>query len=228
MNIKKLAAEKAVDWVEEGMMVGLGTGSTAAYAIEKIGERVKQGLHIRAVATSVQSENLAREWSIPIIPFAEVGEIDLTIDGADEVDPNLNLIKGGGGALLREKIVAARSRQVMIITGENKVVQKLGTFPLPVEVVTFAHEWTIEKLASFGCKPVLRQTKDGDVFKTDNGNYTVDCHFDVIEDAARLHHQLNNIPGVVDNGLFINMASAVVVAYESGVIEVLRAPARRS
>ncbi|ANF96440.1 ribose-5-phosphate isomerase RpiA [Paenibacillus bovis] len=223
MNIKQLAAEKAVDWVEDGMMVGLGTGSTAVYAIRKLGERVQQGLHIKAVATSVESEKLAKEMSIPIIPFAEVGQIDLTIDGADEVDPDLNLIKGGGGALLREKIVAARSRQVMIVAGDNKVVKRLGAFPLPVEVVTFAHEWTIEKLASMGCTPVLRKTESGEVFVTDNGNYTVDCHFKEILNPARMHRQLNDIPGVVDNGLFIGMASTAVIAYNSGTIEILRA-----
>lgn len=223
MNIKQLAAEKAVDWVEDGMMVGLGTGSTAVYAIRKLGERVQQGLNIRAVATSVESEKLAREMSIPIVPFAEAGMIDLTIDGADEVDPDLNLIKGGGGALLREKIVAARSRQVMIVAGENKVVQRLGTFPLPVEVVTFAHEWTMEKLESLGGSPVLRKTESGEVFITDNGNYTVDCHFKEILNPSRMHRVLNDIPGVVDNGLFIGLASSVIVAYNSGTIEVLRA-----
>lgn len=223
MNIKQLAAEKAVDWVEDGMTVGLGTGSTAVYAIRKIGELVQQGMRIQAVATSEESEKLARELSIPILPFAEVGTIDLTIDGADEVDPDLNLIKGGGGALLREKIVAARSRQVMIVAGENKVVKRLGEFPLPVEVVTFAHEWTMQKLESLGCTPVLRKTDSGEVFITDNGNYTVDCHFNEILNPARMHRQLNDIPGVVDNGLFIGLASAVVVAYNSGTIEVKRA-----
>ena len=142
MEAKRLAGEKAAEYVKDGMIVGLGTGSTAYYAIQKIGELVKQGLKIKAVATSTSSEQLARELGINLVTFAEVDSIDLTIDGADEVDPHWNLIKGGGGALLREKIVAAASKQLIVIVDESKVVAQLGKFPLPVEVVPFGFEQT--------------------------------------------------------------------------------------
>src|SRR5699024_5573587 len=142
-HAKKAAGEKAATFVESGMTIGLGTGSTAFWAIKKIGERVAEGLKIRAVATSIESENLAKKWNIPIVPFSEIDFLDIDIDGADEVDSNLNLIKGGGGALLREKIVAAKSKQMIVVVDESKSVETLGKFPLPVEVVPFAIEWTI-------------------------------------------------------------------------------------
>ena len=146
MESKRMAAEKAVEYVRDGMTVGLGTGSTAYWAIRKIGERVKEGLTIKAAATSVSSEKLARELGIPLIPFAEIEAIDLTIDGADEVDGDWNLIKGGGGALLREKIVAAASKTFIVVVDESKPVSRLGAFPLPVELVPFGHEMTLRKL----------------------------------------------------------------------------------
>ncbi|QAY65985.1 ribose-5-phosphate isomerase RpiA [Paenibacillus protaetiae] len=217
MNLKKLAADKAVELIENGMTVGLGTGSTAYWAIHGIADRMKEGLSIRAVATSEASDKLARELGIPIVPFHEVDVIDITIDGADETDSQMNLIKGGGGALLREKIVAASSRQLIIIVDESKVVDRLGKFPLPVEVVPFAVELTLKKLAKLGCEPKLRLTEDGSLFKTDNGNYTADCSFGSISDPAGLHDELNAIPGVVDNGLFIRMASRVIVGSEKGI-----------
>ncbi|MDO3410764.1 ribose-5-phosphate isomerase RpiA [Saccharibacillus sp. CPCC 101409] len=221
MNTKKLAAEQAVEEITDGMTVGLGTGSTAYYAIEKLGERVKEGLQIRAVATSKRSEEQARELGIPIVPFAEVKRIDITVDGADEVDDNLELIKGGGGALLREKIVAARSDRMIVIVGENKMVSTLGQFPLPVEIVPFAHEWTLEALESLDLNPGLRM--DGDQpYVTDNGNYIADCRAEAIPDPAALHAKLNDIPGVVENGLFVSMAHTVVVGREDGSVQTLR------
>ncbi|MFB9329165.1 ribose-5-phosphate isomerase RpiA [Paenibacillus aurantiacus] len=217
---KRLAAVEAVKEIKDGMVVGLGTGSTAYYAIVEIGRRVAEGLRIRAVATSVQSEELAVSLHIPIVPFAEVETIDVTIDGADEADGALHLIKGGGGALLREKIVAASSKRLIIVADASKTVVRLGRFPLPVEVVPFAHELTLRKLAALGCEPVIRQ-KDGTQFRTDNGNLIVDCHFGAIHDVEGLGLSLHGIPGVVEHGLFIGMADKLIVGHEDGSIRVL-------
>ena len=215
MNPKQIAAEKAVESIEDGMIVGLGTGSTAYWAIQKIGERVREGLNIQAVASSTISEDLANELGIPIIPFADVETIDLTIDGADEVDANLQLTKGGGGALLREKLLAANSRRFIVIVDESKVVDTLGAFPLPVEIVPFAHELTVRKLKSLGCELTIRQ-KDGVNFITDNGNLIADCRFGSITDPVTLHTQLNLIPGVVENGLFVGLTSQLIVGHSDG------------
>ncbi|CAN7189291.1 ribose-5-phosphate isomerase RpiA [Paenibacillus sp. LjRoot56] len=217
MEAKKAAAEQAVAEIREGMIVGLGTGSTAYWAIQGLGARVQNGLHIQAVATSVASENLAKELGIPLIPFADISEIDVTIDGADEVDSAWHLIKGGGGALLREKIVAFSSRKLIIVVDESKVVAQLGAFPLPVEVVKFGYELTIRKLRALGCKPKVRAA-DRQPFVTDNGNYIIDCDFGSIPNPAELHQAINGIPGVVENGLFIGMASQVIVGYKDGSV----------
>ena len=220
MESKRMAAEKAVEYVRDGMTVGLGTGSTAYWAIRKIGERVKEGLTIKAAATSVSSEKLARELGIPLIPFAEIEAIDLTIDGADEVDGDWNLIKGGGGALLREKIVAAASKTFIVVVDESKPVSRLGAFPLPVELVPFGHEMTLRKLRALGCEPAIR-TVDGKRFVTDNGNYIADCRFGRIDRPDALHIAINMIPGVVDNGLFVRMATRVIVGYRDGTVKEL-------
>ncbi|MCC3381412.1 ribose-5-phosphate isomerase RpiA [Paenibacillus farraposensis] len=219
MNLKQKAAEKAVEAIQDGMKVGLGTGSTAYWAIQKIGERVAQGLYIQAVATSQASEDLARELGIPIIPFDQIGRLDITIDGADEVNEELVLVKGGGGALLREKIVESNSDRLIIIVDESKDVKKLGAFPLPVEVVPFASEWTLEALRKTGCEAEWR-IKDGERFLTDNGNYIADCRYGTIEHPQELEIRLNQIPGVVDNGLFINMADQVIIARANGQIDI--------
>ena len=170
---KKIAAGKAIEYVRNGMTLGLGTGSTAYWAIRGIGDMVKNGLAVRAVATSVQSEDLAREMNIPLIPFAEVNRLDITIDGADEVDPAFNLIKGGGGALLREKIVAAATNFYIIIVDESKLVRQLGRFPLPVEVAPFAWELTMRRLSELGCTPKRRLAGDKP-FLTDNQHFILD------------------------------------------------------
>src|SRR5580692_6181792 len=167
---KKLAAAKAVGYIRSGMTLGLGTGSTAYWAIQGIGEQVKNGLSVRAIATSIQSDSLARELNIPIVPFSEIDHLDVTIDGADEVDDQLNLIKGGGGALLREKIVASATLFYIIIVDESKLVRQLGKFPLPVEVAPFGWEMTKLQLGKLGCKPVLRSVDD-EPFLSDNGHY---------------------------------------------------------
>ncbi|MGN7355927.1 ribose-5-phosphate isomerase RpiA [Paenibacillus sp. SAF-054] len=223
MNLKQLAAEKAVEYVQDGMRVGLGTGSTAYWAIRRIGERVaKEGLSIQAVATSKSSEKLAREQGIPLIPFDRLDGLDLTIDGADELDRDLHLIKGGGGALLREKIVAFHSKELIIIADESKLVDKLGHFPLPVEIVPFANEWTLASLEELGARPMLR-TEDERIYVTDNGNYIADCRFGVIGNPKELHRMLLDLPGVVDNGLFIGLARRAVIGHSDGTVTILEA-----
>jgi ribose 5-phosphate isomerase A len=220
MNAKKLAGEKAVELISDGMIVGLGTGSTAFWAIEKIGERVKEGLKIKAIATSKRSEEQARSHGVIIVDFDEINEIDITIDGADETDAQLNLIKGGGGALLREKIVATNSKQLIVVADESKLVKHLGKFPLPVEVNIFGWQTVFKKLKSFGCEPYLRMN-ESEFYLTDNGNYIIDCPFKQIQDAAALHNEINSIVGVVENGLFINIASKLIIAANDGSIKIL-------
>lgn len=218
---KKIAAGKAIEYIKDGMTVGLGTGSTAYWAIQGIGEMVKKGLSIRAIATSVQSENLARELNIPIVPFAEIDHLDVTIDGADEVDQQLNLIKGGGGALLREKIVAAATKFYVIIVDESKLVRQLGAFPLPVEVTPFGWELTERRLRELGCTPRMR-VKDGVPFLTDNQHYILDCSFGPIADPAKLHRQVSDITGVMEDGFFIGMANVVISGAPGGEIKILK------
>ena len=219
VNTKQLAAEQAVTYIKDGMIVGLGTGSTAAFAIQKIGARVaEEALQIKAIATSERSETMAKELNIPIVGFVDFDEIDITIDGADEVDENLDIIKGGGGALLREKVVSMQTRKNIIIVDETKLVKHLGKFPLPVEVVPFALTVVDRKLQQLGCKTTLRKADDK-IYITDNQNYILDCHFDEIVDPASLHTAINTIVGVVDNGLFIQRAALVIAAYNDGTIK---------
>jgi len=223
MNAKQLAGEKATEYVKDGMTVGLGTGSTVYWTIQRLGELVKEGLKIQGVPTSKRTEAMAHELQIPLTTFASVPELDLTIDGADEFDPNFNLIKGGGGALLREKLVAAASRQLIIVVDATKRVKTLGAFRLPVEIVPFAYEVTLRRIESLGCSPALRKTEDGNLYITDNANYIADCSCAAIPDPAGLHQSLKMLPGVVETGLFIAMADAVIVAGEES-IEVLERP----
>ncbi len=221
VNTKQLAAEEAVTHIQNGMTVGLGTGSTAAFAIQKIGARVaEEGLQIRAIATSERSDALAHEFNIPIVGFEDIEQIDITIDGADEVDEHLNLIKGGGGALLREKIVSGQTRKNIIIVDETKLVKHLGAFPLPVEVVPFALTVVNRQLQQLGCTTTLRKNGNEE-YITDNHNYILDCHFGKITDPAALHDKINAITGVVDNGLFIQRAQLVIAAYADGNIKTI-------
>lgn len=216
-DLKRMAAEKAVEDVQDGMTVGLGTGSTAYFAIMRVAELVRSGYKLRCVATSVQTEEIALREGIEILPLDEVEGIDITIDGADEVDPQLQLIKGLGGALLREKIVAAASKREIIIVDDSKLVPKLGTkSPLPVEVLPFGQGHTRRALERLGCEPTLRM-KDGRPFITDGGNLIFDCRFPGIESPFFLESRLNTIPGVVENGLFLNMATKVIVASPDGI-----------
>jgi ribose 5-phosphate isomerase A len=213
---KKLAAAKAVGYIRSGMTIGLGTGSTAYWAIQGIGEEVKNGLSVRAIATSIQSENLARELNIPIVPFSEIDHLDVTIDGADEVDEQLNLIKGGGGALLREKIVASATRFYIIIVDESKLVRQLGKFPLPVEVAPFGWELTFRRLVELGGAPQVRMAGSGEPFLTDNQHYILDTSFGFIADPAGLHEQVSGITGVMEDGFFIDMADVVIAGLAGG------------
>jgi ribose 5-phosphate isomerase A len=214
---KKMAALKAVEWVRDGMVIGLGTGSTAYYAIEVIGKLVKEGHDLVGVPTSKNTEKLALEFGIPLTSLESVDDIDLTIDGADEVDLRLRLIKGMGGALLREKIVASVSRQEIVAVDDSKLVDVLGTkSPLPVEVVPFGHKRAKEAIERLRCKAQLRG--ENNPFVTDSGNYIYDCRFVRIENPEDLEKRLNLIPGVVENGLFIGLATRVVIGTEKGVV----------
>ncbi len=221
MNPKQLAAEKAVSYLEDGMTIGLGTGSTAYWAIEKIGEKVRrENWKIKAIATSIRSEEHARSLGIPIFDFSVIKSIDITIDGADEVDAKLQLIKGGGGALLREKIVATNSKKMIVVADESKWVKILGKFPLPVEVVQFGWMRTFEKLKSLGCE-ANRRMQGNDPYITDNGNYIIDCEFTEIKDPPVLHDLVNAITGVVDNGLFIDIATQLVLGLINGETRII-------
>jgi ribose 5-phosphate isomerase A len=217
---KKAAGEKAAGYVSDGMVIGLGTGSTAYWAIKKIGEMVKDGLKIRALATSKQSEQLAHEAAIPIISFEVIDRIDVTIDGADEADRDMNLVKGGGGALTREKIIGAATELYIIVMDESKLVDQLGKFPLAVEVLPFGWQMTQRKLSELGCNPVLRLS-NGNPYETDNGNHIIDCAFGTIITPDSLQVEINSIAGVVENGLFVNMADMLIVASNSGELEII-------
>lgn len=207
---KQAVGEKAAEFVKDDMIVGLGTGSTVYYTILKLGERVKNGLRIQGVPTSKETEKLARQIGIPLVTLADVNKLDLAIDGADEVDNQFALIKGGGGALLREKIIAKASEQFIVVADSTKLVQTLGAFPLPVEVVRFGWEMTAKHMRDLGCVPRLRLLEDHTPFITDNGNYIIDCHFQEIKRPHELEVALNMIPGVVENGLFNHMTSRVI------------------
>jgi ribose 5-phosphate isomerase A len=213
-----MAAEKSIERIENDMIIGLGTGSTVEYAIKKLGERINTGLKIEGVPTSVKTKKLALQYNIPLVDLNDYPKIDLTIDGADEVDSNLNLIKGGGGALLREKIVAHHSKKVIIIIDETKVVKKLGNdFPVPVEVTKFAWNATKRSLESLGCTTELRTIMD-EKYITDNSNYIIDCDFGRINEPEILERDINSFPGVIENGLFINLVDEVIVGSKRGII----------
>ncbi len=216
---KEAAGRAAAKLVRDGDIVGLGTGSTAYFAVVALGERVKAGLKIVGIPTSVQTAELARAVGIPLTTLDEHPEIDITIDGADEVDPKLNLIKGGGGALLREKVVASVTKKMVVVSDSGKIVSVLGKFPLPVEVISFARTVVEKKIASLGGSPKLRTKPDGSPFLTDNGNQILDCSFGKISDPAALDRELNGTPGVVEHGLFIGLARLALVGKGDSVNE---------
>jgi ribose 5-phosphate isomerase A len=213
---KELASKEAVKYIKSGMIVGLGTGSSAYFAIQQIAALVENGMQIKAVATSEHTANLASELGIPLMDFKEVRSIDVTIDGADEFTADLQMIKGGGGALFREKIVASLTKQEIIIADSTKLVEQLGAFTLPVEVVPLALNHVIDKIEALDGKPVLRK-KSGAPFITDNGNYIIDVDFGLIANPHALAFNLNNIEGLLVHGLFLDLASIVIMGNSNGV-----------
>jgi ribose 5-phosphate isomerase A len=216
---KEAAGRAAAKLVRDGDIVGLGTGSTAYFTVIALGERVKSGLKIIGIPTSIQTAELARAVGIPLTTLDEHPEIDITIDGADEVDPRLNLIKGGGGALLREKVVASASKKMVVVADSGKVVSALGKFPLPVEIISFARIVVERKIVALGASPKLRTKPGGGAFLTDNGNQILDCSFGQIADPSALARELNGTPGVVEHGLFIGLAKLALVGRGDGVEE---------
>jgi ribose 5-phosphate isomerase A len=217
---RRLAARHALRFINDGQVIGLGSGRTAAYAIRGIAELVRGGLKVRGIPTSNQSRDFAASLGIPVITLDDCAEIDVTIDGADEISPDLQLIKGGGGALLHEKVVESATRQLVIIADSNKQVQTLGKFPLPVEVVAFAEPVVRRWIERLGAAATLRQKTDGKPFITDEGHHILDCHFGTIPDPRALARQLSAMPGVMEHGLFIDMANVVVVGKGSEAIEI--------
>lgn len=213
---KKAAALAAVAEVRDGMLVGLGTGSTAYWAIAAIGERVAAGAGIRAVATSEASAAQARDLGIPLLDMADVAEVDLTIDGADEIDPRCRAIKGAGGAMTREKIVAAASRRMVVIADASKRVERIGAAALPVEVLPFARGFVTARLEALGGACVLRR-RDGEQYHTDSGNLVIDARFAAVDDPAALAAALDALPGIVGHGLFLTEVDAAYLA-ENGVV----------
>ncbi len=219
---KQAAARASLEFVQDGQVVGLGSGSTAAYFIQFLGERVKAGLKIRGVPTSIHAQQLAEKCGIPLTTLDQVEHIDVDIDGADEFDPQLCLIKGGGGALLREKIVASVARKFVVVADSSKQVPVLGKFPLPVEVIPFAQSLLNRRITALGATVTLRKASEGTPYKTDEGHHILDCHFGSISDPAGLARVLSDMPGVVEHGLFIGMASLVLVGKGSEVVELRR------
>jgi len=220
--LKKLAANAAVEYVKDGQIVGLGTGSTVRHVVAKLAERIKKGLRIQGVATSFETARLASEAGIPLMADDAEWVVDLALDGADQVDPRLNLIKGGGGALLKEKIVAAAATRFVVVVDETKQVSVLGgSFPLPVEVVPFGWRTLAKRLERLGCR-VAPRMKDGALFVTEAGHYILDLWFSKIDDPARLETELEKTPGVVCTGLFVGRADLAVVATQQGIVTLTR------
>ncbi|WP_285852649.1 ribose-5-phosphate isomerase RpiA [Staphylococcus xylosus] len=215
-KLKKLVAKEAVTQISDGMIIGLGTGSTMKYVLEYLSDQVKNGLNIYGIPTSENTAKLAKQLEIPLLSFKEVNRLDLAIDGADEVDANFNLIKGGGGALLREKIIADSSKSFIVVIDKTKLVEQLGAFLLPVEIIPFGWEITAQKVESLGGVSTLRNFYN-QPYVTDNGNYILDCDFGFIDNPGNLEKNLNSIIGVVDSGLFINMTNKVLVSDEHSI-----------
>jgi len=217
MNLKEVVGKEAVKYVEDGMIVGLGTGSTVFYFVHALADRVKEGLNIQMVSTSIQTVELAKSLGLNIKELEEIDHIDLAVDGVDEIDKNFNAIKGGGAALFREKIVADIAKEVIWIYDESKDVEKLGKFNLPVEILPFGYSHTVRKLTEAGLNPVIRK-KDGEILITDNHNYIVDLHLGYGFDIEEVKEKLANIVGVVEHGLFLNMCKLCIKGTPEGAV----------
>ncbi|EKF1959020.1 ribose-5-phosphate isomerase RpiA [Listeria monocytogenes] len=222
MNQKKLAGEKACEWIEDGMVVGLGTGSTVYYTIEKLGQMVNNGLHITGVATSDETTKQAEKLGIPLKSLNDVTEIDVTIDGADEIDTNFQGIKGGGGALLREKMVASASLKNIWVVSEEKLVRTLGKFPLPLEVIPFGWKQIERTLAKEQIQTNLRKQSNGEVYVTNTGNYILDIVNQSFTDAEIWQEKLAQIPGVVEHGLFLDYVDVIICGKANGETEIIK------
>ncbi|EKZ1455958.1 ribose-5-phosphate isomerase RpiA [Listeria monocytogenes] len=222
MNQKKIAGEKACEWIEDGMVVGLGTGSTVYYTIEKLGQMVNNGLHITGVATSDETTKQAEKLGIPLKSLNDVTEIDVTIDGADEIDTNFQGIKGGGGALLREKMVASASLKNIWVVSEEKLVRTLGKFPLPLEVIPFGWKQIERTLAKEQIQTNLRKQSNEEVYVTNNGNYILDIVNQSFTDAEMWREKLAQIPGVVEHGLFLDYVDLIICGKANGETEIIK------
>lgn len=217
MNLKEVVGKEAVKYVEDGMIVGLGTGSTVFYFVHALADRVKEGLNIQMVSTSIQTVELAKSLGLNIKELEEIDHIDLAVDGVDEIDKNFNAIKGGGAALFREKIVADIAKEVIWIYDESKDVEKLGKFNLPVEILPFGYSHTVRKLTEAGLNPVIRK-KDGEILITDNHNYIADLHLGYGFNIEEVKEKLANIVGVVEHGLFLNMCKLCIKGTPGGAV----------
>jgi ribose 5-phosphate isomerase A len=219
-EIKKKLGKYAADLVPADTIIGMGTGSTVFWLIQELAIRVRQGFSLKIVPTSNQTKKLAAEAGIGAVELNDVDSLSFTIDGADEIDGNFQLIKGGGGALLQEKMVAAASKKMIVLADESKLVKQLGRFPLPVEVIPGGWKTVQKKIVAAGCAKVELRKENNQVFVSDHGHYILDCHFGKIVDASALNTGLHLVPGVVETGLFINMASSVIIGRADGTIEV--------
>lgn len=215
-NKKKIAGIKAADYIKDGMIVGLGTGSTAKYLVERVGELVKGGLKIQAVATSKATEKQARELGISLLDVNDVEYLDIAIDGVDEIDKDFNATKGGGGALFREKIVASLAKEVIWIMDDSKLVDSIGDFPLPVEILPYGYKVTLKRLKDLGLNPVMR-LKNNELYVTDNGNYIADLHMSAPVDVKDIKEKLDNTVGVLETGQFLNVCNRIIVGTDDGV-----------
>lgn len=218
-KIKQAVGHRAAELIQDGMLVGLGTGSTVYYFIEKLIERIKDGLRIHAVSSSLRSADLASKGGIPLIDINTLSHLDITVDGADEIDHEKRMIKGGGGALLREKILASMSKEMIVVVDESKISPQLGRCKLPVEVVSFAHEVTRKKIEKLGYKGSFRKSQDGSLYVTDNGNHIIDISFNsLLFHPEQDHENIKKIPGVVETGFFFHLAGRVIVGFKDGQI----------
>lgn len=219
---KRAAGEAAANLVKDGMLVGLGTGSTTAFFIDRLAERCRQGLKITAFATSKKSQQQAKEKGIPLLESNKLERVDLTVDGADEIDPQKRMIKGGGGALLYEKIMASSSNEVVIIIDKGKLVKKLGKMPLPVEIVPFGYRSTLLRMKKLGFDVKMRMSDSNELYLTDGGHYIGDIHFlKPLDNPEQVNQQLLNLPGIIETGFFFHLAGRVIIGYEDGHTEEL-------